>query len=114
MSTMTLPHQKLREIVFLFLFADAKNDHDQTALLNLLMEQLKISRSNALKGLEGAEVIKTKFSEIDQLLNEVAISYDFDRVQTVEKTALRLGVYELFFCAGFTSQSRDCRSASSH
>lgn len=94
---MTLPYQKLREILFLHLFAKAQGMQDDEGTIELVMEQLKISRSNALKGRDKARQIEEKFEILDRSIQGVVVSYEFDRIQTVEKTALRLGAYEILF-----------------
>lgn len=70
---------------------------DETATIELVMEQLKVSKTNVLRSLEKAKLVQAKYDEIDKLLQTVLIAYDLDRIQTVEKTALSLGAYELFY-----------------
>ena len=92
---MAIPNQKLREILFLLLFAEMQGMKDADATIELVMEQLKVSKSNVLKSIEKAKMIKAKADDIDELLQKVVVSYDLERIRTVEKTALMIGVYEL-------------------
>jgi N utilization substance protein B len=94
---MAIPNQKLREIHFLLLFAKLQGMKDEAATIDLVMEQLKVSKSNVLRGLEKAKLIESKLDEINECIQRVVISYDLERIQTIEKTALNLGIYELFF-----------------
>lgn len=94
---MAIPNQKLREILFLLLFAELQGMKDQDATIELVMEQLKVSKSNVLKSIEKAKLVLGKADEIDELLQKVVVSYDLERIRTVEKTALMIGIYELIF-----------------
>lgn len=94
---MAIPNQKLREILFLLLFAEMQGMKDADATIELVMEQLKVSKSNVLKSIEKAKLVKSKADEIDELLQKVVVSYDLERIRTVEKTALMIGIYELIF-----------------
>lgn len=94
---MTIPNQKLREILFLLLFAEMQGMKDADATIELVMEQLKVSKSNVLKSIEKAKKVQAKADEIDELLQKVVVSYDLERIRSVEKTALMIGVYELIF-----------------
>lgn len=94
---MAIPNQKLREILFVTLFAHSQGLKDDALLIPLVMEQLKVSKPNVLWSLEKAKRIEAKFEELDQKIEQFVIAYDYDRIQTIEKTALRLGAYELLF-----------------
>lgn len=94
---MAIPNQKLREILFVSLFAHSQGLKDDALLIPLVMEQLKVSKPNVLWSLEKAKHMETKFEEVDQKIQQFVIAYEYDRIQTVEKTALRLGAYELLF-----------------
>lgn len=93
---MNLPQQKFREIVFITLFASMHGVREKRSLEELIMEQLKVSRSNVSKGIEKAKLVESHLKELDEKIREVVHSYDFERIQSVEKTALRLGTYDLF------------------
>jgi N utilization substance protein B len=95
---MAIPNQKLREILFLLLFAEMQGMKDETATIELVMDQLKVSKSNVLRMQEKAKLIQAKIHELDDLIQAVVVSYDLERIQTIEKTALRLGAYELLYC----------------
>lgn len=90
---MAIPNEKLREILFLLIFI---NEHQEESI-ELIMEQLKVSKSNVLRALEKAKEISLKQSEIDELLQKITLSYEFERIQSIEKTALRIGAYEMLY-----------------
>lgn len=94
---MSLPLQKFREIVFLALFSSLTGDPEENETVKLYMEQLKTSKANVMKGYNKALAIQKKLPEIDALLAQNTEAYEFERIQTVEKTALRIGAYELLF-----------------
>lgn len=94
---MSLPQLKFREIIFLILYAELLGISEKEATLELVMEQLKVTKANALKGYDEAKNIAAKFTELDLLISKMVFSYDFERIQSIEKTALRLGAYELIY-----------------
>jgi N utilization substance protein B len=94
---MAIPQQKLREIVFLLLFARVFGTFDEKALEELIMEQLKVSKSHIQKCWDLVRDIESKYPELDQRIRKLVVSYDFERIQSIEKTALRLGAYELLY-----------------
>lgn len=94
---MTIPNKKLREVLFLLLFAKMQGMKDEPATISLVMEQLKVSKSHVISSLDKAKKIEEKYEPIDKALQSVLIDYDFERIQTVEKTALRLGTYEFLY-----------------
>lgn len=94
---MSLPIQKLREIVFLILYAhDLSGDQkdDPTALI---MQQLKISKKNTLLAFDFAAKVESYIESIDDFIEKSSKSYDIDRINRVEKNILRLALYELIY-----------------
>lgn len=94
---MAIPNEKLREILFVCLFAKSQGMKDEATLIPLVMEQLKVSKPNVLWSLEKAKHIEAKIEDLDKKIEPFVIAYDYERIQTIEKTALRLGAYELLF-----------------
>jgi len=91
---MTLSPHKLREAVFLFLYSLDFSDHvDQTP--DLVMEELKITRKNALLALAKAEYIFSQIGDLDLLISKYSSAYDFHRIPRAEKNILRLAFFEL-------------------
>src|SRR5690348_1642204 len=94
---MKIPPQKLREIVFFILYTKFLGATVEEENVSLIMEQLKVSKTNFLKGLEKAKALLEKLPEIDLNIEKMTESYEIDRIQTVEKVILRIGIYELLF-----------------
>lgn len=92
---MSISPQKFREIVFLALFSHLSGRPDAKGSLDLYMELLKTSPTNTRNGCLRAEKILEKLPEIDEWIEKFATSFEFERIQTVEKTALRIGAFEL-------------------
>lgn len=93
MNPSTLPPQKIREIVFQLLYsADFGSDE---AVEEMVMQTLSVTKRSVRIAQEVANKIRDKLCEIDPLIVEHSKSYDWDRIPRVEKTILRLGIYEL-------------------
>ncbi|MGK5595082.1 MAG: transcription antitermination factor NusB [Parachlamydiaceae bacterium] len=92
---MAITHQKFREIVFLLMY---RNDFAQTEdidNISLIMEQLAVTRKNVLDAAERSRAIRQHLDEIDAKIAEASTSYEFDRIQVIERNILRLGAFEL-------------------
>lgn len=94
---MSLSQQKFREMVFQILYSKDLGSPNQDAIIEMMMNQLAVSKKNVKLAQEKVQTILTKLPEIDPLISSVSTSYDFDRIQTVAKNILRLGVFELLF-----------------
>lgn len=94
---MALPKQKFREIVFLLLYSHNAAKPNQEDMVHLVMEELSVTKKSVLQAQEQVQAILEKQKEIDQLITAASVSYDFDRIQSVERNVLRLGVFELLF-----------------
>lgn len=94
---MALSPQKFREIVFQILYSYDLGQASDEAMLELMMAELEVSKKHVKLAQEKARQIMQKLPEIDPLIASASTSYDFDRIQTVTKNILRLGVFELFF-----------------
>lgn len=94
---MAVPQQKYRELVFLMLYSYAEGSPDENEVERLLMKELSVTKKNVKLALEKVKAILKQKSEIDEKIAKASLSYAFERIQTVEKNILRLGVYELFY-----------------
>jgi transcription antitermination factor NusB len=94
-SNMALPPQKFREIVFLLLYGYffVSDEMEETGLM--VMQELKVTKKSVLEATAKALAVVDQLTVIDQKITEASPEYTFDRISTVEKTALRLGVFEL-------------------
>lgn len=94
---MPLPHTKFREIVFQMLYSYDMSQASDEDMLPLLMEELAVTRQAVRQAQEKVHSINQKLPEIDSLIATYSHSYEFERIQTVEKNILRLAVYEMLF-----------------
>lgn len=94
---MALSQQKLREIVFQLLYSQDLGQSNESLMIDLMMAELAVSKKNVRLAQERAQLVRQHLSEIDSLITSASTSYDFDRIQMVTKSILRLGVFELFF-----------------
>lgn len=94
---MAIPPQKFREIVFQILYSCDLSGVVGDELIPLLMKELAASRGTILKARDRAQEVLAKRAEIDALIGRISRGYDFSRIQSVERNALRLGAYELLF-----------------
>lgn len=94
---MALSQQKFREIVFQLLYSQDIGRPNEALMLELMMAELAVSKKNVRLAQERVHFIQERLSEIDPLIASVSTSYDFERIQTVTKNILRLGVFELLF-----------------
>lgn len=94
---MALAQQKFREIVFQLLFSSDFIKADDEILIEMMMNELEVSKKNVRLALDKVQKIQEKLSEIDALIASTSSGYELERIQSVSKNILRLGVYELFF-----------------
>lgn len=93
---MPLPPQKFREAVFQILYSyDFDSGSDE--IIPLMMEELKTTRRAMTDAHTRVNEAISKFPEIDPLITSASTEYTFERISRVEKTILRLGLFELLF-----------------
>ena len=94
---MPLPVQKFREIVFQILYSQGFSTSDAEETILMLMKELKVTRRSVSQAQEKAKQIQAKMEEIDPKIQGASKEYSFDRISRVEKTVLRLGLYEMLY-----------------
>lgn len=94
---MSIPQQKFREIVFQLLYSYDIGQPDKTAMVNLLMKELSVTKKTMETAHQRMEEILSVRKEIDKLISNTSKSYDFQRIQMVERNILRLGTYEIYY-----------------
>lgn len=94
---MALPPQKFREIVFQILYSSdfPSPETEETALM--LMGELKVTKKAVLEAKEKVNQIVANLVEVDEKITNYSMDYTFDRISRVEKTILRLAIFELLF-----------------
>ena len=93
---MALSPQKFREIVFQLLFSQDFVPMEEE-MLDFMMHQLAVPKSIMKKALEVEQLIASKLEELDEIIKKFSSSYDPERIGRVERTILRLGIYELIY-----------------
>lgn len=95
---MAVSLQKFREIVFQVLYShDLASELDEEELTKLLAKELTTTRATVKQAQERAKQVMEHRDELDTLLKEACIAYEFSRIQSVERNALRLGLFELLY-----------------
>lgn len=97
---MALPPQKFREIVFQLLYSQDFADADLSDTSPFIMEALKVTRRAVAEAHEKVLHILSYLPQIDEEIRQASTEYSFDRISRVERTVLRLGVFELLFETG--------------
>ncbi len=94
---MAISQQKLREIVFQLLFSQNFTALEEDEVTDFMMQQLKVTKK-VMKEAEGkCQKISSKLEEVDALIAKYCDSYAFKRIAEVEKSVLRLAIYELCY-----------------
>lgn len=92
---MAVPIQKFREIVFQILYsqdiARATDEH----MIELLCNELAVTKKTVKEAINRVHQLRSHQEEIDKLIAKTSISYEFERIQSVERNILRLGVFEI-------------------
>ena len=94
---MAITQQKLREIVFQLLYSYDFAQNDKEEMIPFLMTYYAISKKSLCIAEEKKEQIVAKLPEIDALITDTSLSYEFSRISRIEKNILRLGVFEIYF-----------------
>lgn len=87
--------QKLREMVFQFLFSFDMGGEPEGDLIALLMRELAVSKKQASIAHSKAKTIWQHREELDVIIARYSKEYSLDRIKTVERNVLRLAFYEL-------------------
>lgn len=94
---MALPVQKFRELVFQMLYSyDIGKPEDQD-IMDLLSHELAVTHKSTRDAQLRCQLIFTHLKEIDALIAKTSLSYEFERIQTVERNILRLAIFEILF-----------------
>ena len=94
---MALAVQKFREIVFQMLYSYDFSQDQEKDMSELLMEELKVTKKSTREAYQRMMKIYEKAHEIDDQIRLVSREYQFDRISSVEKNILRLGIFEICY-----------------
>jgi N utilization substance protein B len=95
--SMALPPQKFREIVVQLLYSQEFATLEPQEIVPFIMHELKVTRRSVAAAYEKVLEILGRIGEIDEAIRVSSTAYSFERISRVEKTILRLGVFELLF-----------------
>jgi len=90
-----LPQQKFREIVLQLLYSHDIGKADPEDMISMIMGELEVSKKSVVAAQERVNQILEKIPEIDDTIAKASLSYSFERIQTVERNIIRLGIFEL-------------------
>lgn len=94
---MSLPPQKFRELVFQLLYSYDMGYSEEKEIAKLLMKELAVARKHVFLAQERVVKVQSHRDLIDEMIGKTTISYEFDRIQSVERNILRLGVFEVLY-----------------
>ncbi len=94
---MPLPQQKSREIIFQLLYSYDLGKAHPVDMHPLLMKELSVTRKAIRDAQEKVDLILTKLPQIDDLIAKTSHSYAFERIQSVERNILRVGIFEILY-----------------
>ncbi|MCI5052215.1 MAG: transcription antitermination factor NusB [Simkaniaceae bacterium] len=89
---MRISPAKLRELIFLVIYAEDFNDEVD---LGLIKEMAKVSRSNAEFARCRADEVRAHIPQIDTIISDVSKEYALERIPAIERNILRLATFEL-------------------
>lgn len=97
---MALSPQKAREYLFQLLYSwdlnpEPLRSSDNEEWSKIMQAELHISARELKELKEKACTVFKHYAQLDSLITEQSQSYEFARIQSVEKTILRLCLYEL-------------------
>ena len=93
---MALPPQKFREIVFQLLYSQDFSPLEPDQSIPFMMNELKVTRRSVADAHERVQQVLAHLPAMDEKIRKASTEYTFERISRVEKTILRLGVFELF------------------
>lgn len=94
---MAVPKEKFREAVFQLLYSLNMGATSIDDAADLLTKELKMAKSAMKEVKLRVEQIVARQGEIDQIITKSATSYTLERIHTVERTALRVGLFEMLY-----------------
>lgn len=96
---MPLPLKKFREAVFQILYSQDFELGVSEELISFMMAELKTTHRAIDEARARVDQILAKLPEIDALISSFSTQYSFERISRVERTILRLGLFEILFDA---------------
>ncbi|HSX11185.1 MAG TPA: transcription antitermination factor NusB [Chlamydiales bacterium] len=92
---MPLPPQKFREAVFQILYSHDFEAGEEAEMVPFMMQELKTTRRAMVDAHARVNQVLAVLPEIDALIATGSTEYTFERISRVERTILRLGIFEM-------------------
>lgn len=96
-GSMSLQPQKFREIVLQLLYSADVTHQEMESTAYLLMAELKVTKKSVKEAESFALQVQEKIPLLDEKISCLSTDYTLDRISRVEKSVLRLGMYELLY-----------------
>jgi len=94
---MAVSQEKLRELIFQILMSYDVARSSENELVDRLVKEHGVSKEAVIEAHEEVKRIALILPELDEMISAAAKIHNSDRVQTLDRNILRLGIYELFF-----------------
>lgn len=94
---MSLPLQKFREIIFQLLYSYDMAQSKEEDIIPLIMAELAVTKKSVKLGVEKTQKIIEVLNDLDQQITNASLAYSFERIPSVERNILRLGVFEMLY-----------------
>lgn len=94
---MSLPKNKFRELAFQILYRHQFLNESEELDVAFYMQALKTTKKNVLEAKEFVEKLLPHLSKLDEIIDQVCVGYELERIQSVEINVLRLCIYEMLY-----------------
>lgn len=94
---MAIPLPKFRELMFQLLYSNDMGHAEKEDMAAFMMKELSITKQTVAQAQERIDRLLEHKREIDAMIKKVSQSYEFERIQVIERNILRLALYELFY-----------------
>lgn len=91
------PAPKIREICLLCLYAKHVHADQDGLFCKILASELKVSSTWIAAGWQRANTFTPKLAQVDKLIDETILGYQPERLGSLERAVLRLGICEMLF-----------------
>jgi N utilization substance protein B len=92
-----VPKEKFREAVFQLLYSLNMGGSSVEEAKEMIGKELKMANSAMREATTRVQKILEKEKEIDEIITKNATSYSLERIHTVERSILRLALFEMLF-----------------
>lgn len=87
--------QKFREVVLQVLYCRDMGVDEMDAVVQMIAHEVKVPRAVVREAWERTDAIRKRLADVDASIAKASQEYAFSRIQAVERSILRLAVYEM-------------------